>query len=102
MELKYRVTFAVLSAKIIIGNINNKARHILFIISLSYIFLIYMTDFSWSLNEQGERVYNDANVQKAYINLKRISDFVNECQIKTEFEYTLNEESCMIYVTFFF
>jgi hypothetical protein len=47
-----------------------------------------MTDFSFRLDSQGERVYYDQNVQKAYINLKRISNFVSTCQIKTELEYT--------------
>lgn len=46
-----------------------------------------MTDFTFYINDQGERVYYDSDVQKAYINLARLSDFVESCQIKTQFEY---------------
>lgn len=46
-----------------------------------------MVDFSFIIDNQGQRVYNDPQVQRAYINLGRLSDFVGNCQIKTELEY---------------
>ena len=39
-------------------------------------------------NNTGELIYNDPQVQKAYINLNRLSSFVGWCQVKTELEYT--------------
>lgn len=46
-----------------------------------------MATFTYYVNSQGEREYDDPLVQKAFVNLGRISDFVQECQIKTELEY---------------
>ena len=46
-----------------------------------------MVVFTFTLDDQGERIYTDMNVQKAYINLSRLSKFVENCQIKTELEY---------------
>jgi hypothetical protein len=46
-----------------------------------------MVDFNYTPDAQGERIYDDPQVQKAYVNLKRLSDFVGNCQIKTELEY---------------
>lgn len=47
-----------------------------------------MPSFDYITDEQGERVYEDSDVQLAYINLGRLSDFVGNCQIKTDLEYT--------------
>jgi hypothetical protein len=47
-----------------------------------------MSKFHFNLDNQGNRVYTDPDVQLAYINLGRLSDFVGNCQIKTELEYT--------------
>jgi hypothetical protein len=47
-----------------------------------------MTNFSFTINSMGERVYQDSNVMKAYVNLGRLSDFIGNCSIKTDLEYT--------------
>jgi len=39
-------------------------------------------------SKTGERVYEDSNVQLVYINLNRLSKFINRSQIKSELEYT--------------
>ena len=38
-----------------------------------------MTNFSFTINSMGERVYQDSNVMKAYVNLGRLSDFIGNC-----------------------
>ena len=47
-----------------------------------------MVSFHYKLDIQGNRVYDDSDVQLAYVNLGRLSEFVLNCQIKTELEYT--------------
>jgi hypothetical protein len=47
-----------------------------------------MVSFHFIIDNQGNRVYDDSDVQLAYINLGRLSDFILNCQIKTELEYT--------------
>ncbi len=46
-----------------------------------------MVDFSYTIDEKGEITYNDPQVERAYINLDRLSSFVGWCQVKTELEY---------------
>jgi hypothetical protein len=46
-----------------------------------------MSKFHFNLDNQGNRIYDDPDVQLAYVNLGRLSDFVGNCQIKTELEY---------------
>jgi hypothetical protein len=44
-------------------------------------------NFNYTINAQGERVYEDPNVQLVYVNLRRLSNFVGACQVKAELEY---------------
>jgi hypothetical protein len=44
--------------------------------------------FHYSTDDQGNRVYDDSDVQRVYVNLKRLSDFVGACQTRAELEYT--------------
>ncbi len=45
-------------------------------------------DFSYIVNAQGEKIYNDSNVQMVYVNLGRMGDLVAESHIKSALEYT--------------
>ncbi len=47
-----------------------------------------MPDFSSYTDDQGNIVYNDSQVERAYVNLGRLSEFVGTCQVKSELEYT--------------
>jgi hypothetical protein len=47
-----------------------------------------LPSFEFITDEQGNRVYADPSVQLTYVNLRRLSDFVAACQVKTELEYT--------------
>ncbi len=48
-----------------------------------------MTSFESYIDPNtGNRIYEDHQVQKAYINLDRLSSFVGWCQVKAELEYT--------------
>ena len=47
-----------------------------------------MTDFSSYTDNQGNVVYNDPHVERAYVNLGRLSEFVGTCQVKAELEYS--------------
>ena len=46
-----------------------------------------LPDFSFHM-ENGEKVYNDTNVQKVYLQLQKLSKFIEHCQTKSELEYT--------------
>lgn len=43
--------------------------------------------FHFNVDSQGNRIYDDPIVNRAYINLNRLSDFVYKCQDKTDSEY---------------
>ncbi len=43
-------------------------------------------DFDW--DDQHNKVYRDENVQKVYVQLKTLSSFIGDCQIKSELEYS--------------
>lgn len=47
-----------------------------------------LPSFNYTINpDTGERLYEDPNVQLVYINLGRLSKFINQSQIKSELEY---------------
>ena len=39
-------------------------------------------------SETGERIYQDPDVQRVYVNLGRLSEFINRSQVKSDLEYT--------------
>jgi hypothetical protein len=47
-----------------------------------------LPSFAYSTDAQGQRIYDDPTVQRVYVNLQRLSDFVGAAQVKTELEYT--------------
>jgi hypothetical protein len=48
-----------------------------------------MPSFEFNIDPKtGEKVYVDPSVQLVNINLRRLSDFVGACQVKSELEYT--------------
>ena len=47
-----------------------------------------LPSFHYTIDSQGERVYDNSGVQLVYVNLGRLSDFIGNAQVKSELEYT--------------
>lgn len=46
-----------------------------------------LPSFTYTYDDQHNKVYDDPNVQKVYVQLNRLADFVSSCQTKSELEY---------------